>query len=268
MHLPIIISAVLASFAAANTLPSPRHLSKPLKAVDSQTHPSPQHIFSNPSDPAAFKIPTVHESAVMARRILRLESFGTLSTVFPTSQDAAASESRPDDVQGAPIGLMEYFADCEPESGDPTILAISIATSFRNEAAGSNITLSLRWHPENLKHYSAASLPRFSLIGYLEPISNGPLDEIKLRTCFAKYHPDAVVWMPGNRIHASHWVRLIVKEVYWLGGFGDRAYIGWIPAEEWKSVTAEEIEECRLPGEKEKEKDSSSVNWLEKVFEL
>jgi Pyridoxamine 5'-phosphate oxidase len=55
--------------------------------------------------------------------------------------------------------------------------------------------------------------------------------------------------MPGNRIHQSRWVRLVVREVYWFGGFGDRAYIGWIPRSTWQNVTEEEIEDCKLPGE-------------------
>lgn len=37
--------------------------------------------------------------------------------------------------------------------------------------------------------------------------------------------------------------------MYWIGGFGDRAYIGWIPVDEWKSVSKEEWEDIRLPGE-------------------
>ena len=41
----------------------------------------------------------------------------------------------------------------------------------------------------------------------------------------------------------------MVEEVYWFGGFGDRAYIGWIPVEEWRGVTTEEVERCRLVGE-------------------
>jgi hypothetical protein len=56
-------------------------------------------------------------------------------------------------------------------------------------------------------------------------------------------------------------VRLVVQEVYWIGGFGDRAYIGWIPVDEWKGVTREEIEACRLPGEKEKEGDKEGSGW-------
>jgi hypothetical protein len=68
--------------------------------------PSPRHIFSNPKSTGDFNIPTVHESAVQARRILQLESIGTLSTVFPSTPHSL--ERRPEDVSGAPIGLMDY----------------------------------------------------------------------------------------------------------------------------------------------------------------
>lgn len=221
--------------------------------------PGSQHIFSNP-DPAessAFRIPTVHESAVQARRILRLEDIGTLSTVFPSGSSsnllgdgATLLENRPTGLGGSPIGLMDYYADCEPDTGNPTILAISIATSFKNVAAGSNITLSVRYHPQDGKWHSAASLPRYSLIGHLEDIDDSAVQKASLAACFVKTHPDAAAWLPGNRIHASNWVRLVVDEIYWIGGFGDRAYIGWIPVDEWKSVTESEIESCRLPGER------------------
>lgn len=231
--------------------------------------PSPQRLFTNPvQHDAGFTIPTVHESAVQARRILRLESIGTLSTVFPSHH---ATENRPS-VDGAPIGLMDYFGDCEPDTGNPTILAISIATSFKNVDAGSNITLSMRWHPtahDNVWR-SPASLPRFSLLGHLEQIDADVISKASLTKCFVQYHPDAAWWLPGNRIHESKWVRLVVDEVYWIGGFGDRAYIGWIPTKEWYSVTAEEIEAIRLPGEKDG-RSSSWKSWLglrEEALEL
>jgi hypothetical protein len=230
--------------------------------------PSPQRLFTNPPSyhETGFKIPTVHESAVQARRILRLESIGTLSTVFPSHH---ATENRPS-VDGAPIGLMDYFGDCEPDTGNPTILAITIATSFKNVDAGSNITLSMRWHPQDSVWRSPASLPRFSLVGHLEDISAEEVSKQSLTTCFVKYHPDAAWWLPGNRIHESKWVRLVVDEVYWIGGFGDRAYIGWIPTEDWYSVTPEEIESVRLPGEK-KSGWGSWRSWVglgEEQFEL
>ncbi|KAF2753454.1 hypothetical protein EJ05DRAFT_505093 [Pseudovirgaria hyperparasitica] len=225
--------------------------------------PSPQTIFTNPLSEEGWSIPTIHESAVQARRILRLETIGTLSTIFPSSSSIAPFERRPSDVQGTPVGLMDYFADCEAH-GNPTILAIGIATSFKNVDAGSNITLSLRWHPPYPAGtpYSAASMPRFSLVGYLEDIEKDEMNKLGVEGCFVKTHPDAAAWLPGNRIHESKFVRLVVKEVYWIGGFGDRAYIGWIPLDEWSQVTEKEIGETRLPGEKNKWKWANFVgDW-------
>jgi hypothetical protein len=164
---------------------------------------------------------------------------------------------------------MDYLADCE-STGNPTILAINIATSFKNVAAGSNISLSLQWTPpyppseritfsplfgkdkkgKEAVPYSAANLPRFSLLGYLEKIEETEVEGLELGKCFTETHPDARYWLPGNKIHSSEWVRLVVQEVYWIGGFGDRAYIGWIPVEEWRGVTKEEWEGVRLPGER------------------
>jgi len=245
-------------------------------------------IPSSPS-PQTHRIPTSYESAVLGRRILALTPLGTVSTVFPSDSAPSASENRPAGLAGMPHGLMEYISDCDlSSSGNPTILAISVETSFKNAAAGSNVSVSVQWTPvhppakriqggggeENKSWlgraweyvtgdegeveeggiadpstYSAANLPRFSLLGYIERIEGG--DESKeLAKCFVKTHPDAKFWLPGNRIHESHFVRLVVKEVYWIGGFGDRAYIGWIPVEEWNAVTKEEWSAVTLPGEK------------------
>lgn len=226
----------------------------------------PQYILSNPSPQSAsrFRIPTIHESAVQARRILHLSSIATLSTVFPTT---AILANRPETVSGAPIGLMDYFASCGPLLYNPTILAISIATSFKNTAAGSNITLSLRYHPpedrppsDDIYTYSPANMPRFSLVGHLERTEEQEVERWNVTGCFEERHPDARDWLPGNRIHDSWWGRLVVEEVYWIGGFGDRAYIGWIPIEEWRAVTEREVEECRLVGE-EGSKREKNRSW-------
>lgn len=242
--------------------------------------PQPAYVAANPpaTEAAGFQIPTPYESAVQARRILALTPLGTLSTVFPEKSSAqtadvvSGQENRPSGLGGMPIGLMDYVADCE-DQGDPTILAINIATSFKNVRAGSNISLAMQWSPpyppdkrikstlppwfarligrgaESSKEtvpYSAANLPRFSLLGYLEKIEASA----DVASCFVKTHPDAKYWLPGNPIHEAEFVRFVVQQVYWVGGFGDRAYIGWIPVEDWKNVTQKEIEDIRLPGEK------------------
>ncbi|EWC46370.1 hypothetical protein DRE_04313 [Drechslerella stenobrocha 248] len=192
---------------------------------------------------ADFKIPTVHESAILARRILRLSPIGTLSTNLPNSGSHA---------QDYPIGMPDYIADCDPtKPGSPTVLALNIATSFRNIAAGSHISLSLRYEPPAsvATRYTVASLPRFSLMAKLEDIPEEEVKEGNVVQCFTKRHPDAKWWLPGNHIHTSRWTRLVVTDVYWVGGFGDRAYIGWIPTETWSNVTEAEIASARLPGE-------------------
>ncbi|KAI0602829.1 pyridoxamine 5'-phosphate oxidase-domain-containing protein [Biscogniauxia sp. FL1348] len=254
--------------------------------------PEPEYIFTNPPTfkSADYRIPTSYESAVLGRRILALTPLGTLSTVFPGSSDAqfSSKEDRPHGLAGMPLGLMDYVADCEGE-GNPTILAINIATSFKNVRAGSNISLAQHWTPryppdKRIKStgsavldwflgrddddsieegattsYSAANLPRFNLLGYLEKIDDSPAaSRDDLAACFVATHPDARYWLPGNRIHASEFVRLVVTRVYWIGGFGDRAYIGWIPVDEWKNVTRAEWERVTLPGEKKGWKEWSA----------
>ena len=226
----------------------------------------------------------------MARRILRLSSIGTLVTSFPDGQsstdddgDPAALENRPQAVENNPIGLMEYYADCEPDTGNPTLLAINIATPFKNYIAGSNISLSVRWWPKASNIYSTtsspffpsndndiptphtpAALPRFSLHGHLEHGSATDLARSLIPACFLKTHPDSVLWQPGNDIsHESEYMRFVVEYVYWFGGFGDRARIGWLPLEDWRGATEDEIEGCRLPGEKEEEERSGGwKEWL------
>lgn len=232
---------------------------------------------------ADHRIPTSYESAVMGRRILALTKLATFSTVFP---EAKANSRRPSGLDGVPVGLMDYIADCEDE-GNPTVLAMRIGTTFRNVAAGSNMTVSLQWMPpyapakrislmsrlsayipflgaESPYHratdqsdkipdtvpYSAANLPRFSLIGYLEKMDQNDETSKKMASCYTAKHSDAKYWLPGNKIHSSEWARMVVTSVYWIGGFGDRAYIGWIPIEEWNKVSKDEWEAIQLPGEK------------------
>lgn len=249
------------SLAGSNTL-------LPLKYILTNPPPSELHVY---------KIPTIHESAILARRILMLSSITSLSTMFPRSssvlpdhnparplpaalqrQQQPLSHQYPPnlDISGLPIGLMDYYASCAQRPWSPTLLALNIATTFRNTHAGSNVSFSLRWHPpanhppsSNPYTYSAANMPRFSLEGYVEAIPAKEVKEDDIEACFLSKHAEAKAWSPGNQIHESWWARLVVQGVYWVGGFGDRAFIGWIPAEEWEGVTSEEVERARLVGE-------------------
>jgi hypothetical protein len=235
----------------------------------------PEQVLDASEDPSIshFKIPTRYQSAILGRRVLAKSALGVISTVFP--DDVSSKENRPSGLGGLPIGLSDYIADCE-DDGNPTILSMTIATFQKNVAAGSNVSVAVQWTPPYLPKrriksvgasllerlfgssstdddesgkdpipYSAANLPRFSLVGYLEEVPMTPA----LTSCYVRTHPDAKFWLPGNPIHESFFSRLVVQQVYWIGGFGDRAYIGWLDPEDWKSVTREEWESVELPGE-------------------
>lgn len=230
-------------------------------------------------DVEAFVRPSWFTSTLMARRLLARSSSGVISTNFP--DPIPPSAHAPSSVAGFPIGLREYTADCNsflPEhlsnedNGDPTILALRVATTFKNIQAGSNVSLELDWwdHIDQAGPVypglplSPAALPRVTLIGYLDTLP--PLSEesgAQLEQCFLETHPDAKVWLPGaaGSPHSSFWARLVVTHAYWIGGFGDVQQIGWMNVTEWKGVRRDSSvegvgdgrgwEHVRLPGEKQ-----------------
>ncbi len=170
----------------------------------------------------------------------------------------------PHSVSSLSISLPDYLSDCErPSHGNPTLLLLDPSTPSRNTRAlppsgpHTNVSLSLSWwdHYRTITGrapWSPASLPRLSMLGYLEEIPLQEAEETGVVKCYLGVHPDARWWLPGDR-HAAHggrWVRMVVREIYWMGGFGDRALIGWLDPEEWKRVGREEWERVRLPGEK------------------
>lgn len=239
-------------------------------------------IFVDSSEPEnealdSMLAPSWRTSTLMARRLLALSTTGVASTIFP---DSLPPHSRaPGPVAGHSVSLKEYFADCDealPEEtgnggdGDPTFLALNVATTFRNTAAGSNISLSIDWwdHLDKTRPVfpgfplSPAGLPRVSLFGYIEPFETPvPEDTEKaLRECYVAAHPDAEVWLPGQpgSPHSSFWARMVVTQVYWIGGFGGLQKIGWMDVDEWKAIRRKGVsgigdgrgwEDVQLPGE-------------------
>lgn len=224
--------------------------------------------------------PSWFTSTLMARRLLALSKTGVASTIFP--DPLPARSHAPAEVAGHSISLKEYFADCDESlpqgyghggNGNPTILALNVATTFRNTAAGSNISLSIDWwdHVADTDPLfpgfprSAAGLPRVTLFGYIEPFET-PIPratEDALRECYTEFHPDSKVWLPGRKMspHASFWSRLVVTQVYWIGGFGGFQQIGWMNVTEWAGIRrwgsepgigdGRGWEDVRLPGEKQ-----------------
>ncbi|KAI5302337.1 hypothetical protein KEM56_000784 [Ascosphaera pollenicola] len=228
--------------------------------------------------------PSWQESAALARRLLAKANIATFSTVYSSHSKSRATK----DLAGIAVGLPEYYADCASVDddlvdvlgeGNPLILGLNIGTTFRNVKEGSNLTLTVDWwsndhvhrkgrdsNPQAFIHAveegeidtkdlldnSQASLPRMSLIGYLEnlPELDDDIRE-KIENCFVDSHPDAVMWLPNHddSAHRGFWARLVVQKILWIGGFGDRARIGWIDGQAWRDVQKDEWEAVRLPGE-------------------
>ena len=243
-----------------------------------QVHPLPLDSqfpisSSDPPTQEPFKIPSRYTSTLLARRLLALSPTGVLSTIFPpssstnTSSSSSSPPSTPHDanallssppstVASTPIALPDYVADCEG-TGNPTLLALSVSTSTRNAVAGSNVSLALSWwdsyrHLTHRAPWSAANLPRASLIGYLEQMSTAEIEAGDVVACYTGVHRDSRLWLPGDSRspHEGVWMRMVVQEVYWIGGFGDRNFIGWFDLVEWRGIQRKDWEEVRLPGEK------------------
>lgn len=226
-------------------------------------------LFSSTDLQPKSRVPTRYESTILGRRLLALSSTGVISSIFPSSNHSQSSPwtPPPSSVSSLSISLPDYLADCDsPSVGNPTLLFLDPSTSSRNSrvlpdqdpAHANNISLSLSWwdaYPLLTGHrpWAPADLPRLSMIGYLEEMSIRDAEETGVVACYLRRHPDARLWLPGDE-HAAHtgrWVRLVVREVYWMGGFGDRHWIGWFDREEWNAVREGEWGAVRLPGEKD-----------------
>lgn len=178
-------------------------------------------------------VPNVEDGARIARTLVSRESLVNVNT-FKKVQTG-------DEHAQIPVSSMEYYADCDG-NGDPYWLVVDIGSTFQNIKEGSDYTFTIRVgdhplgeevdssYPGSIKHSPAGS-PRINLRGKLENVTfENPIDQLKLEACFLKRHPDAKIWLPRNTTspHKSHWAKLVVDEVYMIGGFGNLAYIGTI----------------------------------------
>jgi hypothetical protein len=200
------------------------------------------------SAPAYHTLPSWYTSTLLARRLLHKSTVGTIATVFPDKivPDPAHHWKPPSSLASLPVALPEYIAACS-DSGNPTVLGLDLGTTFKNVAFGSNVSLSIDWWDHlpatkvpGLRGSSRAALPRAVLMGYMDPYPI-PLDtdtRLGLEKCFLAAHPDALAWLPGSEraAHSGFWAQLVVQQVMWIGGFGDRALIGWVNMTEWSGI--------------------------------
>ncbi|KAK6203082.1 pyridoxamine 5'-phosphate oxidase-domain-containing protein [Scheffersomyces amazonensis] len=195
-----------------------------------------QTIISN-------RIPSEIEAASIARTLVFRESLTNINTIKKIISNGIH--------KSIPVSSVEYYVDVD-EDGDPYLLLVDIGSTNQNIIKGSEFSLTIRVgdHPTNddvNEEYpggienSPAGSPRVQLTGklvnktYKNPLD---IDLIKLETAFLRRHPDARYWLPNSIVspHKSHWVKFKVEDIYLIGGFGDRAYIGSIDPEIYHSV--------------------------------
>lgn len=183
-------------------------------------------------------VPSIEDGARVARTLVFRESLVNVNTFEMVKSG--------DELTQLPVSSMEYYADCDGK-GDPYWLVVDIGSAFQNIEKGSDYTFTIRVgdhpfdedvdisYPGSIK-YSPAGSPRINLRGKLEDVTfETSIEQLRLEACFLKRHPDAKSWLPRNKIspHKSHWAKLIVDEVYMVGGFGNLAYIGTIEGDSY-----------------------------------
>ena len=151
---------------------------------------------------------------------------GLMTTTVFANEDAIKLVKNQKSAIGATIyegypynSVMPYVLD---ENGFPIVLLSDLAL-----------------HTENIKDNPKASFiitqgdpfsgSRLTLLGEFVVI---PEEECKaVREAYIAAHKDAEEWVDFGDFN---FYKLDVKKVYWVGGFGSEAYIGWLDIDKYK----------------------------------
>ena len=166
----------------------------------------------------------VHAAARIARKMAFKEDLLHANTI--------------DRESGQPVSFVEYFVGSDScrgvetsQHGNIILLLLNMSSTYQNWHKNSKFSTSLEAHPR--WHFKTPmSSPRANYFGKLKPLERSA----ELDRCFLRRHPDAHWWLPGDdhdKVHDGQWFELDVSHVYFVGGFGDRAYIGPISGEEY-----------------------------------
>ncbi|KAF9501905.1 hypothetical protein BDN71DRAFT_1438640 [Pleurotus eryngii] len=133
--------------------------------------------------------------------------------------------------------MQEYYASCHT-NGSLTLLFLPISRHSQN-------ILHSNHHAASLSVSSAlpaARSPRVSLIGNVTVYTNTTVvpNRNAIQSCYLARHPDARWWLPDDddAAHIAYWARLDPESVYFVGGFGDKHFIGYIPLEIYQGAPA------------------------------
>ncbi|GAA5986650.1 hypothetical protein JCM10908_003840 [Rhodotorula pacifica] len=176
---------------------------------------------------------SLDEAAIHVRELVAYRAYntGVLMSQFPDDADVP--------TPGLSFGLQEYYAPYPESNGDLLMLAMPIAAIYRNALPPNppNLTITINdmygFGDGNL----AAGRMRVALFGTIERVE-GEKEIDKCKQAYLEAHPDARGWVPPGGPHAAFYARFRVQKVYAFNGFGDVAFIGWVPLELYRASGA------------------------------
>lgn len=168
------------------------------------------------------------DAAKIARRLVYTESLLHFNSLNP---------------DGTPVSFVEYYISSDScpglhnvsNNGNPILFLSTMSTSYQNWDERGAVSLAVESYKKH-PFESALSKPRASLYGNARKLHLTSQDERKLIRCFTHRHPDAYHWLPGTKhpsVNDTLWVEFDVESLYFIGGFGDRSYIGNISGPEY-----------------------------------
>lgn len=176
-------------------------------------------------------VETVEEAARLARDLVDIDSSATLATVYPSDHPTMASQ---------PFALMEYYASCH-SNGSLSFIFMPISQNNRNilHSPGQSATFTVASRPPQ------ANTARVALMGNVTIHYPGHDDEEgvdAIERCFLERHPDAKWWIPGRKpAHTAFWARFDPHTIYYVGGFGNEHFIGFIPLSLYQGARSEQL---------------------------
>lgn len=161
------------------------------------------------------------DAAIEARNFVFANSYASMNTINQRGE-----------FEGYPTSQVEYYVDTRRSDGSLLMIRVDMSSGFNNVKMGSPISLSVHTgdSPGAVAPQEMASSKRIVLYGSID--ATMPSDEEK--SLYFRVHPDASAWQPGKPgWHSTDWVKFVPDGIYYIGGFGDKHYIGNLPVEKY-----------------------------------
>ncbi|KAL5523897.1 hypothetical protein ACEPAG_8070 [Sanghuangporus baumii] len=173
--------------------------------------------------PLIFCKETVEDAALLARSLVASQAVGVMATIFPANTS----------LEGEPFALQEYYANCY-SNGSLSLITMPISRHTRNIVHSPSHSASMTvWSTP-----PAASRARVALIGNVTILDTPLAVDSGIQDCYLQQHPDARFWLPDDPdgAHEAFWARFDPHSVFFVGGFGNKHYIGDVPLDLYQSA--------------------------------